>query len=308
MTDRIEASVNTSRRDGTDAIVAETTATTLATGADLIPAALRRALSSHASLAVAVSGGVDSLTLAWAAAQVLGPALQVMHAAGPAVPPSATQRVRQYADQAGWQLQILNAGEYDDPAYRSNPVNRCYFCKNNLYDRIRAATNAPIAAGTNLDDLGEYRPGLTAAGEHGVLHPYVEAAMDKSAVRALAASFGLNDIAVLPAQPCLASRVETGIPIDAADLAFIDQVEITVATHLGAGDIRCRITAVGVWLELSPTLVGAGGKSAQSVEQLMQTLCADAGRVFAGRRSYQRGSAFLVEQIEQQTVIQVTRR
>lgn len=254
--------------------------------------------SAHRRLVVAVSGGVDSLTLAWAASLQQQLRLTVMHAAGPAVPPAATARVHEHARRGGWDLQVLDAGEYQDPNYRRNPVNRCYFCKSNLYQRIgeAASANTAIAAGTNLDDLGEYRPGLIAADEHEVIHPFVDAGMNKQAVRALAAAFGLDDIAELPAQPCLASRVETGIPINAADLAFIDEVECMAIELLGPGDLRCRITQEGVWLEVDPTM------NAQSVHDAMRRRCEKSDRTFAGVRRYRRGSAFLTTQADERVV------
>ena len=100
-----------------------------------------------------------------------------------------------------------------------------------------------ICSGTNTDDLGDFRPGLGAAKERLVRHPFVEAGVDKAAVRALARHHGLTDLAELPAQPCLASRVETGLPIIADQLDLIDRVERQTANALGAGDIRCRVTA-----------------------------------------------------------------
>ncbi len=264
-----------------------------------MPVTLADVLARRSALAVAVSGGVDSLTLAWAAGRVPGLSLTVLHAAGPAVPVSATQRVREHARRASWTYREINAGEYDDPNYRRNPADRCYFCKNNLYDRIRGASSAPIAAGTNLDDLGDFRPGLTAAKEHHVVHPFVEAGMNKAAVRRLASEMGLTDIAELPAQPCLASRVETGIAIDAADLAFIDMAERQLMSVCHLTDIRCRITRQGVWFETAQTgdMVSQASDNpamAVSVTRFMQQLCADAGRIYAGWRPYRRGSAFLV--------------
>lgn len=263
-----------------------------------VPGPLADVLSAHRRLVIAVSGGVDSLTLAWAASVQPQLKLTIMHAAGPAVPPAATARVREHARRGGWDLLVLDAGEYQDPEYRRNPVNRCYFCKRNLYQRIGEAADAriAIAAGTNLDDLGEYRPGLIAADEHEVIHPFVDAGMDKRAVRALAAAFGLDDIAQLPAQPCLASRVETGIPIDADDLAFIDEVERMATELLGPGDLRCRLTKEGVWLEANPTL------NAQSVHDAMHRQCEKSGRIFAGIRPYRRGSAFLTTQADERVV------
>ena len=239
-------------------------------------------------LAIAVSGGVDSMTLAHAAHRVAVPGLRVVHALSPAVPAEATGRVREHAARFGWALVEVDAGEFADPAYRANPVNRCYFCKTNLYARIAHVTDGPIASGANLDDLGDYRPGLTAAAEHRVRHPFVEAGMTKAAVRALARDFGLGDIAELPAQPCLSSRVETGIAISAADLAFVALMERTLAPLLPAGaDLRCRITHDGVVVEAADA----------SVRDIAAGLCAAEQRVFVGVRPYRRGAAFLHDRV-----------
>ncbi|MEQ8654711.1 MAG: hypothetical protein RIC87_19755 [Kiloniellales bacterium] len=253
---------------------------------------LERLLGSKERLAVAVSGGVDSLTLAWVAGRLPGLSLLAVHAVSPAVPPEATRRVQAHADRAGWDLRLLDAGEYRDPDYRSNPVDRCFFCKKNLYRRIGEVTDATIASGTNLDDLGDYRPGLIAAQSADVWHPYVEAGIDKRSLRAIAAGLGLADIASLPAQPCLASRVETGIPIQAADLAFVNAVESAVTALVGAGDIRCRIRREGVGLEL-PESLSRGHE--ERLDRMLADLCAAEGRRYLGRQSYRRGSAFLQE-------------
>src|SRR5687768_10551061 len=93
---------------------------------------LQQALARHGQLAVAVSGGVDSMTLA-AIACARNPATAVFHALSPAVPELATARVRAYALRFNWRLHEINAGEMDDPDYQRNPVNRCYYCKTNLY-------------------------------------------------------------------------------------------------------------------------------------------------------------------------------
>ena len=205
-------------------------------------------------LTVAVSGGVDSLTLAAHAHRVLGGDATMVHAASPAVPAEATARVRREAAREGWDLAVVEAGEFEDARYRANPVNRCFFCKTNLYGTIRTVTDRQMVSGANLDDLGEYRPGLDAAREHGVRHPYVEAGLDKAAVRALARELGLGDVAELPSAPCLSSRVETGLRIEPETLAFIHAVETMVGGALGAGSarraVRCRVRAAGVVIEL----------------------------------------------------------
>ncbi len=184
---------------------------------------------------------------------------------------------------------IGGSGEFEDGRYRANPVDRCYFCKTNLYDRIRALTDGIIASGANTDDLGDYRPGLKAAAERGIVHPFVEAAISKAEVRALARHHGLDDLAELPAQPCLASRIETGIAISADDLAFVNEVETALAPLLPRqAALRCRVTREGIVIEAD-----ADHAATPMLKMQAMVLCAEAGRLFAGVRAYERGSAFI---------------
>ena len=247
-------------------------------------AALREVLARHGDLTFAVSGGVDSLTLA-AFAGRLGP-ITVAHAVSPAVPKEATTRVRELARVENWTLHVIEAGEFADPDYLRNPLNRCYFCKSNLYARIQQVVPGLIAAGTNTDDLSEFRPGLLAARENRVVHPYVEAGLSKADLRRLSAEIGLGEIAELPAQPCLASRVETGIPIRADDLAFIHRVESTLREFTDIPDLRCRVTRSGIRLE-------AGGALPAAATARIAAMCRESGRIFAGVAAHRRGSAFV---------------
>jgi pyridinium-3,5-biscarboxylic acid mononucleotide sulfurtransferase len=246
-------------------------------------------------LAVAVSGGVDSVTLATFAHGAAGCRVEVFHAVSPAVPEEATERVKRLALDHGWQLRIVDAREFADESYLANPVDRCFFCKTNLYGCIARHTDAQILSGANLDDLGEYRPGLNAAKLHSVRHPYLEANIDKKAVRSLARDLGLGDLSELPAAPCLSSRVETGIAIRPEVLKAIHAVEQSIGKHFPTGIVRCRVRAKGVVIELDPeTLAAIAGEREDEVRS-------NAKQIFAGIAStldlsfepYRNGSAFI---------------
>jgi pyridinium-3,5-biscarboxylic acid mononucleotide sulfurtransferase len=249
----------------------------------------------EASLAVAVSGGVDSVTLATFAHRAAGSRTEVFHAVSPAVPEEATERVKRLAADQGWRLRIVNAREFADEGYLANPVDRCFFCKTNLYGCIARHSDAQILSGANLDDLQEYRPGLDAAKLHSVRHPYLEAKIDKITVRSLARDLGLGALAELPAAPCLSSRVETGIAIRPEVLKAIHAVEQIITKDFPTGTVRCRVRATGVVIELDPeTLAAIAGEREGEVR-------ANADRIFAGVaptlnlsfQPYRNGSAFL---------------
>jgi pyridinium-3,5-biscarboxylic acid mononucleotide sulfurtransferase len=254
-------------------------------------ATLVATLDRHDEIAVAASGGVDSMVLAYVAHRFSRAKVVVMHAVSPAVPLVATQRVREHAHRHGWNLRLLDAGEMADPDYLRNPVDRCFHCKKNLYGRIAGIVGGTIASGTNLDDLSDFRPGLEAARNHGVVHPYVEAGFAKADIYDLARAHGLDDLAALPAQPCLSSRIETGIGVDREALHFIERAEAELAARLpGRRAIRCRITAKGVFLALD---VMPEGAHREEIEAWAREFCRRHGREFAGLRPYRQGAAFL---------------
>jgi uncharacterized protein len=247
-------------------------------------------------LAIAVSGGVDSMTLAWLAYRRLGGAFTAFHAVSPAVPGAATARVRAYAGRAGWRLEVVDAGEMADPRYLANPVDRCFFCKTDLYGAIRRHTDAPLASGANLDDLDDYRPGLRAAALHGVRHPLVEAGIGKAAVRALAAEEGLRDLAELPAAPCLSSRVETGIAITPEALALVEAAEALLRAALpGADAIRARVRRDRLEVQLdAPTLATLDETTRAELQDRVAALAAGLALPLPVTLApYARGSAFV---------------
>jgi uncharacterized protein len=257
---------------------------------------LEAILADVGDIAIALSGGVDSMTLATIAHRRLGRGrVRMMHAVSPAVPPPATARVRDVAAAEAWDLQVLDAGEFDDPRYRANPYNRCFFCKTNLYGAIAGHTDRQILSGTNVDDLGEYRPGLEAAREHRVRHPFVEAGLRKAEVRALARRLGLGAVAELPASPCLSSRVETGIPIAAEMLAFIHDVEELVKAKLEPATVRCRVRAAGVVVELDrDSLEAMAADTRRVMEEAILAARPVAGRTMpVAFAAYRTGSAFV---------------
>jgi len=245
--------------------------------------------------AIAVSGGVDSTTLA-ALAVTLRHDVAIMHATSPAVPEEATTRVKRIADARGWQLTIIAAGEFDDPNYRANPVNRCFYCKKNLYGTIRARTDRPILSGANLDDLGEYRPGLDAARDHQVRHPFIEAGIDKPNVRRIARELGLDDVARLPSSPCLSSRVETGIRIESGLLAFVHRAEKIISSETRAATVRCRVRAGAVVIELdTDSFKALAANEAGALIALVEAMPERPEGVPVRIEPYRNGSAFLLE-------------
>ena len=258
-------------------------------------AALERVLGAMARVNVALSGGVDSMTLAVIAHRLSPASTRMVHAVSPAVPPQASARVRRYAEREGWTLTELDAGEFADARYRENPANRCFFCKSNLYAAMASECGDALVSGTNLDDLGDYRPGLDAAAEHGVRHPYVEAGIDKPAVRGLARALGLDDLAELPAAPCLSSRIETGIAIDPRVLPVVNEVEQWLGAEIAPATVRCRVRRGGIVVELDAAALDALEPARRT--RLGTDIEARFARIELRRRvsfeAYRMGSAFV---------------
>ncbi len=217
-------------------------------------AVLREVIAECSPIVVACSGGIDSLVLATVAHRLDPDHTVIAHTVTPAVPPDGTERVQDHARREGWNLRTVRSREFDDERYLANPTDRCYFCKSNLYDAIDEIvaglppSGPTIVSGANTDDLGEYRPGLTAAAEHGVRHPYVEAGIDKRRIRAIARAFDLAE-SELPASPCLASRLYTGTRVTSTRLEAVHAGEELLRAS-GFEVVRCRRRETVVWIEL----------------------------------------------------------
>jgi len=194
-------------------------------------------------LAIAFSGGCDSTLLAEAARRALGePNVLLLLADSALLPRAEAARARELAMKAGLRLEILTLDPLADERVRANDHLRCYHCKRRVFsalrERARSLGFATLADGANLDDRGDYRPGARAADELGVVHPLGE--FPKAAIRKLAREWELPTWD-LPAAACLASRIPTGTPLDAASLALVEAGETAVA-ELGYAGFRVRKT------------------------------------------------------------------
>jgi uncharacterized protein len=191
-------------------------------------AALRTVLKGAGPLLVAYSGGADSTFLLAEAVEVLGDAALGILADSPSLPRSALARALKTAKECGANVEVITTAELDDPRYASNPTNRCYFCKLELFTQMQeiAITRgfATLAYGENADDAFQVRPGATAAREFRVMAPLREAGLTKAEIRLLSRERGLST-ADLPAQPCLSSRIPHGTGVTRDALRMVEYAE-----------------------------------------------------------------------------------
>lgn len=216
--------------------------------------ALRNMLGGLGSAITAYSGGVDSSLVAYLAHRELGEKALAVTSASESLSRADLALAQELAAQWGMPHRVIKTAETANPAYLANPVDRCYFCKTTLYTDLAALADeggyAAILNGTNLEDLGDHRPGLRAAEEHGVRTPLRDCGFVKPDIRRLAAHLGLPN-ADKPQAACLSSRVPYGLTISIPMLSQIEQAE-AVVRKLGFTQLRVRHHAEIARIEVPP--------------------------------------------------------
>jgi pyridinium-3,5-biscarboxylic acid mononucleotide sulfurtransferase len=268
--------------------------------ADRMASRLTALIGELGSVVVAFSGGVDSAVVLAAAVRVLGQRSLAAIADSPSLARRDLADARATAAALGVRLVELPTAEFRIDGYRRNAGDRCYYCKSTVLSAIRKVAEeagiGPVATGTHLDDVraGD-RPGLQAARELGVVEPLVQVGADKAVVRSLARRWGLA-VAAKPATPCLASRIQTGIPVNVRLLGAVEAAEEAVRGYLVSSgirfvDLRVRILPGSFRIELDAVARAGIERRADQHEGLLR-MVSDLGLGPRGSLStYRPGSA-----------------
>jgi pyridinium-3,5-biscarboxylic acid mononucleotide sulfurtransferase len=200
----------------------------------LLAQRLKDYFSKFSGAIIAYSGGVDSALLAYAAHRALGDNMVAALADSASLSRREYRSAVEFARSQGIPLQIVRTDEMNNPFYRANKGNRCYYCKKALFERLgdlrtqlegaQPDSTWPIFYGVNMDDLTDHRPGTLAAREFEIGAPFTDLGMDKQAIRNLCAHYGL-DIAEKPAMPCMSSRIQYGKKVTQEKLSQVEKAE-----------------------------------------------------------------------------------
>ena len=242
------------------------------------------------------SGGVDSALLAVVGARALGPdRFLAVLGVSPSVPAEAGRRAVRLAGRFSVPLLQVNTHELNDPRYVANPVDRCYFCKTELWDRLGAIAAArgfeTIIDGSHADDAGDHRPGARAAAERAIRSPLVELGWTKSEIRHAARELDLP-VWDAPAAPCLASRIRYGLQVTSDRLLQVERGEAWLRSLGVTGDLRVRHHGDTARIEVEPRWFATLDAEWSDVQAEFRAL--GFARVVRDERGYRRGSLLAI--------------